>query len=124
MGGRGRLLLLWGLCSAVSHVRACPQQQGQGLPARLAEWKTCLTFEAGEDTVGPPFSLSLENPQLLDPAKEGSFAQHTLLKRLPATAERLISDKAVDAASAEKLRLLAKEIPHQVPLKVLDRLRG
>ena len=46
-----------------------------GLAARRAEWKQCVSFSPHEDTVCPPVSLSLLNPQLLDPAKEGTFAK-------------------------------------------------
>jgi uncharacterized protein with ATP-grasp and redox domains len=89
---------------------------GEQLDARRAEWRRCGSFEAHEDTVGEPGSLALLNPPLLDPARDRSFARHTLLNRLPAVASRLIGD-GIDSASAERLRHLAAEVPWQVPLR-------
>ncbi len=104
------------LCFVISHVQSCVSSVA--VAGRLQEWSTCVTFDPSEATVGPPYTLSLANPRLLNPAKQGSFAQHTLQKRLPATVDRLIGDKVVSEESAKRLRKLADEIPDQVPLQV------
>ena len=103
----------------VSCARASGAAQAQPvLAARCAEWGRCGSFEAQEDTVGgPPDALAQLGPPLLDPARDGSFARHTLLARLPAVAHRLIGDGGIDPASAERLRQLAAEVPLQVPLR-------
>jgi len=94
-----------------------PEVSGDAiLAARRAEWKQCLSFSPHEETVSPPLALSLLNPHQLDPGKE-AFAQHTLLKRLPDVAMRLIEDGVVDDAAATRLRALAAEVPTHVPLR-------
>jgi hypothetical protein len=113
MGLAGGLCVL---CFVLANVKACASSVA--VAGRLQEWSTCVTFDHTEATVGPPYTLSLANPRLLDPAKEGSFAQHTLRNRLPATVDRLIGDNVVSGESAKRLRKLAEEIPDQVPLQV------
>ena len=54
----------------------------------------------------------------MDPRKEGSFARHTLLNRLPAVVNRLIADGRVDKGTASRLRALADEVPDTIPLPV------
>ena len=88
------------------------------LTLRAAEWKQCVHFPVEEPTLKPPEALLLLNPKLLDPALEGSFAQHTLLNRLPAVVSRLIADGAVDDSSMQRLRALSAEVPTLVPLRL------
>ena len=91
---------------------------GPALAARRAEWQQCTSFAPDEDTLVPPYSLSLLTPGLVDPRKEGSFARHTLLNRLPAVVNRLIADGRVDEGTASRLRALADEVPDTIPLPV------
>ncbi len=88
------------------------------LTLRAAEWKQCVHFPVEEPTLKPPEALLLLNPKLLDPALEESFAQHTLLNRLPAVVSRLIADGAVDDSSMQRLRALSAEVPTLVPLRL------
>ncbi len=81
-------------------------------------WSTHKFFNPDERTLVPPAALRRLNPPILDPGQEGSFSRHTLLKRLPDTATRVMRDNegVLPQHSKEELLELAGEVPH-VPLR-------
>lgn len=88
-------------------------------------WTTHKFFNPDEDTLKPPASLARLNPPILNPAQEGSFARHTLLKRLPDTATRVLRDNeaTLPQDAKDSLLSLSEEVPN-VPLRTPDAVEG
>jgi len=59
-------------------------------------------------------------PPLLRGAEAGSFAEDTVVRRLPAIALRVISENSFDEPTHERLRLLAADLPHGRIRPLLD----
>ena len=54
----------------------------------------------------------LSIPPLLRGTQIGSFAEHSIVSRLPETALRVISENNFDARTNERIRILAFDLPH------------
>jgi len=59
-------------------------------------------------------------PSLLRGAEPGSFAEDTIVRRLPEIARRVISENSFDAFTDDRLRSLAADLPHGLIRPLLD----